>query len=144
MRGAYIKKDLNKDGINWDVMEDEDRYDVFHGRFRGDLPDARPTPVTSPSWCGCRNPGPILLTFDAVYTQDHWDQKCLPGALTSARDTAASVRRLRRLAEMKTRCVFGHDMEACKTFKKLRRRTTTNRLGFRLRGRPERPPAAYR
>ncbi|RUU72163.1 N-acyl homoserine lactonase family protein, partial [Mesorhizobium sp. M7A.T.Ca.TU.009.01.3.1] len=60
-----------------------------------------------------------LLAIDAAYTMDHWEEKCLPGALTSAQEAAASVRRLRRIAEKEKAIVVpGHDMETWKKFKK--------------------------
>ena len=63
--------------------------------------------------------GTILLTVDATYTMDHWNEKCLPGFLTSAIETAHSVRKLRMLAEQTNALVVtGHDPDMWPSFKK--------------------------
>ena len=61
---------------------------------------ARPAtpPATSPSRSRCRNSGAMLLTVDAAYTTDHWEEKALPGFLASVVDTVRSVRKLHRIA----------------------------------------------
>ena len=50
-----------------------------------------------------RNSGAMLLTVDAAYTMDHWEEKALPGFLASVVDTVRSVRKLHRLAQRSTR-----------------------------------------
>lgn len=53
---------------------------------------------------------PVLLTGDAAYTSEHFEQQALPGYFHSADAVAASVRRLRlRAAARETLVVFGHD-----------------------------------
>lgn len=42
---------------------------------------------------------PLLLTIDAAYTLDHWEEKALPGFLASTVDTVRSVQKLRTYAE---------------------------------------------
>jgi N-acyl homoserine lactone hydrolase len=50
---------------------------------------------------------------------DHWNEKCLPGFLTSAIETAHSVRKLRMLAEQTNALVVtGHDPDMWPSFKK--------------------------
>ena len=54
--------------------------------------------------------GNILLTIDAAYTVDHWENKCLPGLVASSSDAAESVKKLRRVAkEHDAKVVWGHD-----------------------------------
>lgn len=119
MQGGYIKKDLTKDGITWDVMEDEDQYDVFGDGSVQTFMSPGHTPGHQSIMVRLPNTGPILLAIDAAYTMDHWNEKCLPGALTSAREAAASVRRLRRVVEKENAIVVpGHDMETWQGFKK--------------------------
>jgi N-acyl homoserine lactone hydrolase len=65
------------------------------------------------------NSGPKLLTIDAAYTMDHWNEKALPGFLVSTIDTVRSVRKLHQV-QRKTgaEVVTGHDPDAWPTFKK--------------------------
>jgi glyoxylase-like metal-dependent hydrolase (beta-lactamase superfamily II) len=61
----------------------------------------------------------MLLTGDAAYTLDHWNEKALPGFLTSAVDAVRSVRKLRQVARQTgAQVVTGHDPEAWPRFKK--------------------------
>ena len=43
--------------------------------------------------------GRILLTVDAAYTMDHWNEKALPGFMASVTDVVRSVQKLRALAD---------------------------------------------
>lgn len=62
---------------------------------------------------------PLLLTIDAAYTLDHWEEKALPGFLASTVDTVRSVQKLRTIAERTgANVVTGHDPAAWSTFKK--------------------------
>ena len=63
--------------------------------------------------------GHILLTIDAAYTLDHWENKCLPGLVTSSTQAADSVKKLRKIArENNALVVTGHDPNGWSTFKK--------------------------
>ena len=65
------------------------------------------------------NTGPVLLTIDAAYTMDHWNDKALPGLVCSSVDSAHSVAKLKKVAaENKAIIVTGHDPDAWKVFKK--------------------------
>ncbi len=61
----------------------------------------------------------MLLTIDAAYTLDHWEEKALPGFLASTVDTVRPYRNLRTIAD-KTEAIVvtGHDPDAWSTFKK--------------------------
>ncbi|MGO7668146.1 hypothetical protein ACC697_38250, partial [Rhizobium ruizarguesonis] len=65
------------------------------------------------------NSEPLLLTIDAAYTLDHWDEKALPGFLASTVDTVRSVQKLSTIVERTgENVVTGHDPDAWSTFKK--------------------------
>ena len=60
----------------------------------------------------------MLLTVDAAYTMDHWEEKALPGFLASAVDAVRSVRKLHRIAaRSESTVVTGHDPDAWPGFK---------------------------
>jgi glyoxylase-like metal-dependent hydrolase (beta-lactamase superfamily II) len=62
--------------------------------------------------------GTFLLTIDAAYTSDHWNERALPGFLASAVDTVRSVRKLHRIARRSDATVVtGHDPDAWAAFK---------------------------
>jgi N-acyl homoserine lactone hydrolase len=117
--GGYIQKDFNKPGVPWSIIEDnEDGYDLFgDGVIRcwstpGHAPGHQSFEVTLP------NSGTMLLTVDAAYTMDHWEEKALPGFLASVVDTVRSVRKLHRLAARSNATVVtGHDPDMWPTFK---------------------------
>ena len=63
--------------------------------------------------------GNILLTIDAAYTIDHWENKCLPGLVTSSTQAVESVKKLRKIAkETNALIVTGHDPSSWANFKK--------------------------
>jgi len=117
--GGYIQKDYNKPGVPWALLEDtEDGYDVFgDGTIRcwrtpGHAPGHQSFEVTLPS------SGAMLLTVDAAYTMDHWEEKALPGFLASVVDTVRSVKKLHRIARRSgATVVTGHDPDAWPKFK---------------------------
>jgi glyoxylase-like metal-dependent hydrolase (beta-lactamase superfamily II) len=117
--GGYIQKDFNKPGVPWSILEDtEDGYDLFGDgvircwRTPGHAPGHQSFEVTLP------NSGVMLLTVDAAYTTDHWEEKALPGFLASVVDTVRSVRKLHRIAARSNATVVtGHDPDAWPTFK---------------------------
>ena len=117
--GGYIQKDFNKPGVPWALLEDtEDGYDVFgDGTIRcwrtpGHAPGHQSFEITLP------NSGTMLLTADAAYTMDHWEEKALPGFLASVVDTVRSVRKLHRIAKRSgATVVTGHDPDAWPKFK---------------------------
>ena len=50
---------------------------------------------------------------------DHWENKCLPGLVTSSTQVAESVKKLRKVAkETNALVVTGHDPSAWVNFKK--------------------------
>jgi N-acyl homoserine lactone hydrolase len=117
--GGYIQKDFNKPGVPWSLLEDtEDGYDVFgDGAIRcwrtpGHAPGHQSFEVTLP------HTGTMLLTVDAAYTTDHWEEKALPGFLASAVDAVRSVKKLHRIARRSgATVVTGHDPDGWPGFK---------------------------
>jgi len=109
---AYIRKDFDRPGLKWQLLEGDrsDHYDLLgDGSILliftpGHAPGHQSILLTLPQT------GRILLTVDAAYTMDHWEEKCLPGFLASAVDSVRSVRKLRALAaQTDTLVVTGHD-----------------------------------
>jgi len=117
--GAYIQSDFNKPGVPWSLLEQgEDGYDLFgDGTIRcwqspGHSPGHQSFEITLP------HSGTMLLTVDAAYTMDHWEERALPGFLASAVDAVRSVRKLHRIAlRSDATVVTGHDPEAWPAFK---------------------------
>ena len=100
-KGAYIRADFDKPGLDWKFLGGEytDHFDLFgDGAIRmiftpGHSPGHQSSLVRLP------NTGSILLTIDAAYTMDHWEDRALASLVCSSVDAARSVRKLRRIAE---------------------------------------------
>lgn len=120
-KGAYIRADFDRPGIDWKFLGGQytDNYDLFgDGAIRmiftpGHSPGHQSFLVRLP------NTGPVLLTIDAAYTIDHWNEKALPGLVCSSVDAAQSVKKLHKIAEdTGAMVVTGHDPEGWKAFNK--------------------------
>ncbi|WP_202924499.1 AttM family quorum-quenching N-acyl homoserine lactonase [Photorhabdus bodei] len=119
--GGYIRKDFDRPGLKWEFLDGErnDMFDVYgDGTLKtvftpGHSPGHQSLLVTLP------NSGNLLLTIDAAYTLDHWEERALPGFLTSTTETVRSVQKLRHLAKRTNAIVVtGHDPDAWPTFRK--------------------------
>ncbi len=119
--GGYIRKDFDKPGLKWHLLDGvaTDGFDLYgDGVIKmyfspGHAPGHQSFLISIPS------AQPILLVIDAAYTMDHWNEKCLPGFLTSAIEVAHSVKKLRILAENTgAMVVTGHDPDMWPSFKK--------------------------
>ena len=119
--GGYIRPDFDKPGLKWHFLDGAltDGFDLYgDGVIKmysspGHSPGHQSFLITLPQ------SGPILLTIDAAYTMDHWNEKCLPGFLTSAVEVAHSVKKLRMVAaQTGAMVVTGHDPDMWPTFKK--------------------------
>jgi N-acyl homoserine lactone hydrolase len=94
--GGYSRQDFDRPGLRWHFLEGRftDNYDLFgDGSVKmiltpGHSPGHQSFLITLPIT------GSIILTIDAAYTLDHWDEKALPGFLASTVDTVRSVRKL--------------------------------------------------
>jgi N-acyl homoserine lactone hydrolase len=120
-KAAYIRKDFDNPSIRWHFLDGflTDGYDLFgDGTIRmffspGHAAGHQSFLITLPK------SGSILLTVDASYTLDHWNEKALPGLMTSAVDTVRSVSRLKEIARKTSALVVtGHDPDAWSSFKK--------------------------
>jgi glyoxylase-like metal-dependent hydrolase (beta-lactamase superfamily II) len=118
---AYIRKDFDKPGLDWKFLDHkkDDFYDLFgDGSIiliftPGHAPGHQSFLVKLP------NTGYVLLTIDAAYTMDHWNNLTLPGLVCSAVDVVDSVKKLKKIAkEKKAIVVTGHDPHAWEGFKK--------------------------
>ncbi len=119
--GAYIRADFDRPGLNWKFLGGDytDNYDLFgDGTVRmiftpGHSPGHQSFLITLPK------SGPILLTIDAAYTMDHWENRALPGLVTSSMQAADSVAKLRKLAaDTGAMVVTGHDPLTWEGFRK--------------------------
>lgn len=119
--GGYIRKDFDRPGLKWEFLDGErnDLFDVYgDGILKtiftpGHSPGHQSLLITLP------NSGSLLLTIDAAYTLDHWEERALPGFLTSTVETVRSVQKLRYLAERTSAIVVtGHDPDIWPTFRK--------------------------
>lgn len=118
---AYIRADFDRPGLNWKFLGGEftDNYDLFgDGTIRmiftpGHSPGHQSFLVKLP------NTGPVLLTIDAAYTVDHWENKALPGLVVSSAQAADSVAKLRKIAaDTGAMVVTGHDPGTWPAFRK--------------------------
>ncbi|MGE6605762.1 AttM family quorum-quenching N-acyl homoserine lactonase [Halomonas sp. NPDC076908] len=118
--GGYIRKDFDKPGLKWQYLNgtEDDHYDIYGDGTLitvfspGHAPGHMSFNVNLP------NSGSMILTIDAAYTTDHWEEKALPGFLASTVDAVRSVQKLRALADKtKAIVVTGHDPDAWATFK---------------------------
>ena len=106
--GGYIRKDFDRPRLRWQFLEgaQSDFYDLYgDGSIvlvftPGHSPGHQSFLVTLP------HTGRVLLTIDAAYTMDHWNEKALPGFMTSAVDAVRSVQKLRAMAARSERA--GH------------------------------------
>ncbi|PTQ56762.1 MAG: N-acyl homoserine lactone hydrolase [Candidatus Carbobacillus altaicus] len=119
--GGYIRNDFDKPGLHWMFLDGKhtDDFDLYgDGTIRifftpGHSPGHQSFLITLPS--GQK----FLLTVDAAYTLEHWNEKSLPGFLASAVDTVRSVRKLHWIAEREeAKEVTGHDPDAWSSFLK--------------------------
>lgn len=113
--GGYIRKDFDRPGLSWQFLSGDstDYYDLYgDGSIimvcsPGHSPGHQSFLITLPKT------GPVLLTADAAYTLDHWEERALPGFLASAVDTVRSVRKLKALAaKTEAMVVLGHDPDS--------------------------------
>jgi len=118
--GGYIRKDFDRPNLKWQFLDGEhtDLYDIYgDGTLKtiftpGHSPGHQSMLVTLP------NSGAIMLTIDAAYTTDHWEEKALPGFMSSAVEAVRSVQKMRAIAERtRSLVVTGHDPDAWSTFR---------------------------
>ena len=120
-KAAYIKKDFDKPNINWKFLNDtkEDYFDLYGDGSVIIIFTPGHSPGHQSFLINLNNTGYVLLTIDAAYTLDHWNDLALPGLVCSSVDSANSVKKLKEIASSKNALVVtGHDPEAWEKFKK--------------------------
>ena len=118
---AYIRKDFDKPNIHWKFLNDRktDFFDLYGDGVIKIIFSPGHSPGHQSILLNLPQSGNILLTIDAAYTLDHWENKCLPGLVHSSSDAANSVKKLRKVArENNAMVVTGHDPEGWLNFKK--------------------------
>ena len=91
-KAAYIRADFDKPGIQWKMLGGDytDHFDLFGDGVVTTIFTPGHSPGHQSFLVRLPNTGPVLLTVDAAYTLDHWNNKALPGLVCSAPDSAAS------------------------------------------------------
>jgi N-acyl homoserine lactone hydrolase len=118
-RGAYIRDDFDRPGLDWKFLGGEytDNYDLFGDGTICMIFTPGHSPGHQSFLIRLPNTGPVLLTIDAAYTMDHWEEKALPGLVCSSVDAARSVQKLRKIADdTGAMVVTGHDPAAWREF----------------------------
>ncbi|MFT8777218.1 MAG: N-acyl homoserine lactonase AttM [Gluconacetobacter liquefaciens] len=118
--GGYIRRDLDRPGLKWQFLNGiaDDHYDLYGDGVLTTLFTPGHAPGHMSFLVRLPGTGATLLTIDAAYTLDHWEERSLPGFLTSTIDSVRSVQKLRVLAERTgARIVTGHDPEAWASFR---------------------------
>lgn len=118
-KNAYIRSDFDRD-VRWDFLDGphDDGYDVFGDGVIKTLFTPGHTPGHMSLVVDLPDSGAFVLTSDAAYTRDHYEDKVLLGLMHSAGDTVASNARLRREADKReATVVFGHDPVEWPNFK---------------------------
>lgn len=110
--GAYISADINRGSVHWRFLNGHRSgiVDLFHDGSVKMIFTPGHSPGHQSFLITLQNTGPVLLTIDAAYTLEHWNNQALPGLLHSAHDAAQSVARLREIADQTgAMVVTGHD-----------------------------------
>ena len=98
-KGAYIRADLIKPGLNWQFLRDEN--DDFYDFYGDGSIIIIFTPGHSPGHQSflvrLSNSGYVFFTIDAAYTLDHWNDLALPGLVCSSVDSVNSVKKLKQV-----------------------------------------------
>ncbi|MBX6762284.1 MAG: N-acyl homoserine lactonase family protein [Rubrobacteraceae bacterium] len=117
---AYIRPDFDKD-VRWLFLDgpNDDGYDLFGDGTIKTLFTPGHAPGHTSLVVTLEGEGPMMLTADACYTMDHYEEKALPGLIHSAADVAYSVRKIHREVDrLGATVVTGHDPDAWPKFKK--------------------------
>ncbi|MDZ7749610.1 MAG: N-acyl homoserine lactonase family protein [Halofilum sp. (in: g-proteobacteria)] len=116
----YLLRELTMEGVSWQFLNagEDDFLDLFGDESLVIIHTPGHSPGHQSFLVKLRNNGHILLALDAAYTMVQWEQKALPGILTSAVEVAQSLRKLRRIADRHEAMVVpGHDADQWATFR---------------------------
>src|SRR5215207_512537 len=117
---AYIRSDFDRD-VNWLFLDGEhdDGYDLYGDGTLKTLFTPGHAPGHISLMVTLEETGPVMLTSDACYTMDHYNNEALPGLIHSAHDVAASVQKIHRAVDaVGAMVVTGHDPGEWPNFKK--------------------------
>ena len=117
---AYIRADFDRP-VDWLFLygEQDDNYDLFGDGTIKLLFTPGHAPGHMSMVVNLEETGPMVLTADAAYVMDHYNNLALPGLMHSASDVAESVQKLRRTVDrLEATVVTGHDPEEWPKFKK--------------------------
>ncbi len=119
-RPAYIRADFDRD-VDWRFLdgENDDGYDLFGDGTIKTLFTPGHAPGHTSLVVTLEETGPVMLTADACYTMDHYNNAVLPGLIHSASDVASSVQKIHRAVDaLGAMVVTGHDPDEWPGFKK--------------------------
>lgn len=117
---GYIRPDFDRD-VQWLFLygEQDDNYDLFGDGTIKTLFTPGHAPGHTSLVVNLEETGPMVLTADACYTMDHYNNLALPGLMHSAADCANSVQKIHRTVEaLEATVVTGHDPDEWPKFKK--------------------------
>ncbi len=117
---AYIRADFDQD-VDWLFLdgENDDGYDLFGDGTIKTLFTPGHAPGHTSIIVTLEETGPMMLTADACYTMDHYNNAALPGLIHSAADCASSVQKIHRAVDaLGATVVTGHDPDEWPNFKK--------------------------
>jgi N-acyl homoserine lactone hydrolase len=117
---AYARTDFDNPNIRWYFLEgpDADSFDLFGDSVLKTILTPGHSVGHQSFLITVPNDGPILLSVDAAYTMDHWNQTALPVFATSILESVRSVQRLHQIARKTgAKIVTGHDPESWSKFK---------------------------
>ena len=117
---AYIRPDFDRD-VKWLFLDGDhdDGYDLFADGTMKTLFTPGHAPGHTSLIVDLQESGAMMLTADAAYTRDHYDNAALPGLLHSASDCAKSVDKIHRAVDaLNATVVTGHDPDEWPSFKK--------------------------
>src|SRR5918997_984126 len=118
-KAAYIRKDFDR--VKWLFLDGEhdDGYDLFGDGTIKTLFTPGHAPGHTSVIVTLEESGPMMLTADACYTMDHYNNVALPGLIHSAADCASSVQKIHRAIDaLGATLVTGHDPDEWPKFKK--------------------------
>lgn len=118
--GGYVRKDFDRPGLAWQYLDGSatDYYDLYGDGSIVLVSTPGHSPGHQSFLIALPQTGRVLLTVDAAYTLDHWNEKALPGFMTCAVEVARSVRKLKALAARTDALVVtGHDPDAWPGFR---------------------------
>ncbi|MDQ3842072.1 MAG: N-acyl homoserine lactonase family protein [Actinomycetota bacterium] len=117
---AYIRSDFDRD-VDWLFLEGEhdDYYDLYGDGTMKMLYTPGHAPGHMSLVVNLEETGAMVLTADACYVMEHYNNEALPGLLHSASDCADSVQKIRRTVDaLEATVVTGHDPNEWPNFKK--------------------------